>query len=316
MHWLLRRVGVSALLIWVVASVVFLAIRLVPGDPVNLLLSHGGVAPNPVAAAALREQLGLDRPALAQYVVSFSQVLHGDFGQSLQDGSPVADEIWLRLPRTLELVLVATMFAVLFGIPSGLLVAVRPGGMIDRFSALLSALVQSIPTFVIGALLLLLFARILHWLPAGTDAPQDEDPLQHLVLVAMPAFVIGVGLAATLARTTRIAVLDLSQRRFVRTARAKGLTRMRVLLRHILRNALMPIVTVLASHLGTILGATVLVEYLFNYPGLSGLLVEAVNARDYPVVEGIVVVLSVLLVMLNLALDLLYALLDPRVRTA
>jgi peptide/nickel transport system permease protein len=315
MIWLLRRVGTSALKIWVIASIVFLAIRLVPGDPVTLLLSHSGVAPNPAAAAALQEQLGLDRPALVQYLVSLDQVLHGDFGRSLQDGSPVADEIWLRLPRTLELVVVATMFAVLIGIPGGLLVAIWRGGVMDRIATPLSALVLAIPTFVLAALLLL-FAQTPHWLPDGGHAPLDDDPLQHLVLAAMPAFVIGLGLAATLARTTRTAVLDLSQRRFVRTARAKGLTRMRILLHHILRNALMPLVTVLASHLGTLLGATVLVEYLFNYPGLSGLLVEAVSAHDYPVAESIVVVLSVLLIVLNLALDLLYALLDPRVRTA
>jgi peptide/nickel transport system permease protein len=265
--------------------------------------------------AELHEQLGLDRPVLTQYIDNFRHLLSCDLGRSLEDGSSVADEIGQRLPRTLELIGVAALLAVLLGIPGGLLAAIGRGGLLDRIGSYLSALALSVPVFVVGTLLVLLFAQTLRWVPAGGYVPLAQDPLEHLTLLAMPAFTIALGLAATVFRMTRASVLDVSQLDFVRTARAKGVEPYRVMFHHVLRNALMPVVTVLALHLGTLLGGTVLVEYVFNYPGLSGLLVEAVNARDYPMVEGVVLVISVLFVALNLAVDLLYAALDPRVRT-
>jgi peptide/nickel transport system permease protein len=316
MAWLVRRIGVAALLVWAVASIVFLAIRLVPGDPAELLLSQGGVAPDPATIAELHEQLGLDRPVFTQYFDNFANLLSGDLGRSLQDGSPVAREIGRRLPRTLELIGVAALLAVLIGIPGGLFAAIGRHGLLDRIANRLSAIALAVPVFVVGTLLVLLFAQTLRWVPAGGYVPLADDPLGHIALLLMPAITIALGLSATVFRMTRAAVLDVSQRDFVRTARAKGLGRTRILLHHVLRNALMPVLTVLALHLGTLLGGTVLVEYVFNYPGLSGLLVDAVNARDYPIVEGVVLVISVLFVALNLAVDLLYAALDPRVRTA
>lgn len=316
MSWLLRRCLTSLLLIWVVASIVFLAIRLVPGDPAELLLSQGGMAPDPAAVAELRTQLGLDQPVAMQYFASLRRLITGDLGRSLQDDTPVSAEIALRLPRTLELIGAAALLAALFGIPGGLLAAVQRDGLFDRASSFATALAMAVPVFVVGTLLVLLFAQLLHLVPAGGYVPLASDPLRHLTLLAMPALTIALGLAAAVFRMTRAAVLDEQRRDHVRTAWAKGLTRRRVLLRHVLRNALMPVVTVFALHLGTLLGGTVLVEYVFNYPGLSGLLVEAVNARDYPEVQGVVLVISVLFVALNLAVDLVYALLDPRLRRA
>jgi peptide/nickel transport system permease protein len=316
MSWLVRRIGVAILLVWAVASIVFLAIRLVPGDPAELLLSQGGVAPDPATVAELHEQLGLDRPVLAQYFDSFAHLLTGDLGRSLQDGSPVEGEIGRRLPRTLELIGFATVLAVLIGIPGGLFAAIGRHGPLDRIATWLSAFALAVPVFVVGTLLVLLFAQTLRWVPAGGYVSLADDPLGHLALLAMPAITIALGLSATVFRMTRAAVLDVTQHDFVRTARAKGLGQPRILLHHVLRNALMPVLTVIALHLGTLLGGTVLVEYVFNYPGLSGLLVEAVNARDYPIVEGVVLVISVLFVALNLVIDLLYAVLDPRVRAA
>lgn len=316
MPWFIRRVGTAVLLIWIVASIVFLAIRLVPGDPAELLLSQGGVAPDPAIVAELRDQLGLDRPLLAQYVDRFRHLAKGDLGQSLQDGAPIAREIGRRLPRTLELIGLATLFAVLVGIPSGVLAANRPGGWLDRLALFKSSLGLAVPVFVIGTVLVLVFAQTLRWVPAGGYVPLARDPGRHLLLLSMPSLAIGIGLAATVFRMTRASVLDVTQRDFVRTARAKGVAPRRILVRHVLRNALMPVVTVLALHMGTLLGGTVLVEYVFNYPGLSGLLVDAVNARDYPAVEGVVLVISVLFVLLNLVVDLIYAALDPRVRHA
>jgi peptide/nickel transport system permease protein len=274
------------------------------------------MAPDPSAVAQLHERLGLDRPLIVQYLADFHRLLKGDLGTSLQDDASVGAEIMRRLPRTLELLGVAALFAVLVGIPGGLLAATRRGGLLDRFAKLISALWLAVPVFVTGTVLVVVFAQVLRWVPAGGYVPFLQDPVKHLTLVAMPALAIGLGLAASVFRMTRASVLDVSQRDFVRTAHAKGVKPRRVLARHVLRNALMPVVTVLALNLGTLLGGTVLVEYVFNYPGLSGLLVDAVNARDYPEVQGVVLVISVLFVGLNLAVDLFYAVLDPRVRHA
>lgn len=315
MAWTLKRIGVSLLLVWVVASIVFLALRAVPGDPAELLLAQGGAAPDPAVVAELREQLGLDRPLGAQYVDRFRRLLRGDFGVSLQDGAPVGAEIFRRLPRTLELILAAALFSLLLGLPAGLMAALR-GGWADRVLSWVSAGGLAMPVFVAGTLMVLIFAQWLRWVPAGGYVPLAQDPGRHFALLAMPAATISLGLFSTVFRMTRAAVLDVSMRDYVRTARAKGVRRPRIVTRHVLRNALVPVVTVLALNLGTLLGGTVLVEYVFNYPGLSGLLVDAVNARDYPVVEGIVLVISALFVTLNLCVDLIYALLDPRVRHA
>ena len=251
-----------------------------------------------------------------QYLDSFRRLLHGDLGESLQDGTPVTPEIMERLPRTLELIVAAALLAVLFGVPGGMAAALRRGSSLDRVLSGLSGIGLAIPVFVTGTLLVLLFAQTLHWAPAGGYVPFAQDPARHLLLLLMPAGTIALALGATMFRMTRAAVLDVSIRDYVRTARAKGLARARILLHHVLRNALMPVITVLALNLGALLGGTVLVEYVFNYPGLSGMLVDSVNARDYPAVVGIVLVISILFVTLNLIIDLLYGALDPRVRRA
>ena len=317
MLWALKRVAVSLVLVWVVASIVFLAIRFVPGDPAELLLAQqGGAAPSPAAVAALHHQLGLDRPISTQYVGEMRALLHGDLGNSLQDDSPVINEITDRLPRTLELIVAATLIAILLGVPAGLFAALRPGRGFDRLASTFAATGLAVPIFVVGTLFVLVFAQTLHWLPAGGYVSFSDSPLRHVETVLMPALTIALGLFATVFRMTRVAVIDVNRRDFVRTARAKGAPRCRVLLRHVLRNALMPVVTIVALNFGSLLGGTVLVEYVFNYPGLSGLLVDAVNARDYPEVQGVILVISVLFVTLNLLVDLLYGVLDPRVRGA
>ncbi|MFE0755524.1 ABC transporter permease [Inquilinus sp. NPDC058860] len=316
MLWFLKRLAVSILLIWLVASIVFLAIHLVPGDPAETLLSQGGVAPDPAIVEDLRRQLGLDRPVLAQYAHSLWGLLQGDLGVSMLDGSPVAREIGRRLPRTLELIGVAALISLVIGIPAGTLAALRAGGWFDRIASGLSGLAQAVPVFVIGTLLVMVFAQQLRLVPAGGYVPFAQNPAQHLILLLMPAVTIASGLAAIVFRVMRAAALEVMPQDFVRTAMAKGVTRRQVLTHHVIRNALMPVVTVVALHLGSLLGGTVLVEYVFNWPGLSGLLVGAVNARDYPVVVGVVLVISILFVGLNLAVDMLYALLDPRVRRA
>ena len=314
MEWFVKRLGISVLLVWLVATIVFLAIYLVPGDPAELLLSQGGAAPDPAIVEDLRDQLGLNRPVLEQYLHSMAGLLRGDLGYSMMDGAPIAGEIATRLPRTLELIGAAALISVLVGVSTGTLAAVGAGGAFDRIASALAGLGLAVPVFVIGTLAVLVFAQSLRLVPAGGFVPFSQDPAQHLILLLMPAGTIAVGLSATMFRVTRSAVLEVTLRDYVRTARAKGLSFRRILTRHILRNALIPVVTVLALNLGTLLGGTVLVEYVFNWPGLSGLLVDAVNGRDYPAVVGVVLVISILFVTLNFVVDILYAVLDPRVR--
>lgn len=316
MLWILRRVGISLALVWVVASIVFMALHLVPGDPAELLLSTGGVSPDPAAVAELRERLGLDLPLMTQYGSFLAGLLRGDLGSSLVDDYPVAQEIALRLPRTLELILAGTLLAVVFGMPAGTWAALHRGGAFDRIASGIAAFLLALPVFVVGTLLVLVFAQMLRIMPAGGYVPFEQSPGQHLILLTLPAIAIGKGLAAVVFRMTRASVLDALSKDFVRTARAKGLGPRRILVRHVVRNALTPVLTVLALHMGSLLGGTVLVEYVFNWPGLSTPLLRAVEARDYPMVVGIVLVISALFLLINLLTDLLYAALDPRIRTA
>jgi peptide/nickel transport system permease protein len=314
--WLVKRLAVSVFLIWAVASIVFLALRFVPGDPAELLLTQGSSAPDQAMVEELRAKLGLNKPILVQYVEAFRGILTGDLGHSLQDNSPVADEVLKRLPRTLELILAAGLIAIAVGLPIGIMASLRPGGAFDRLSSFVAACLLASPVFVIGALMLLVVSQILRAVPAGGFVPFTQDPVQHLILLLMPAGAIAISLWAIVFRITRTSILDVMTRAFVRTAKAKGLGPVRVLSGHVLRNALIPIVTVVALQLGTLFGGTVLVEFVFNWPGMSLLLVEAVNQRDYPMVQGIVLVVSILFVGLNLAVDLIYGWLDPRVRRA
>jgi peptide/nickel transport system permease protein len=311
--WLAHRIAVSLILAWVVATIVFLALHMVPGDPAELLLSTGGISPDPASVAELRQKLGLERPLLSQYGDFLARLLRGDLGNSLVDDYPVLHEIALRLPRTLELIFAGTLLAIVIGVPAGVYAAVHHGGTFDRCASGVTALLLAVPVFVVGTLLVLLFAQTLRIMPAGGFAPLAQDPLLHLKLLTLPAIAIGKGLAAVLFRMTRAAMLDALANDYVRTARAKGLAPGRILVVHVLRNALNPVITVLGLHMGTLLGGTVLVEYVFNWPGLSTPLLRAVEARDYPMVVGIVLTISVLFLLINLIVEMLQAALDPRI---
>ena len=316
MRWFLRRIATCLVLAWAVSLVVFMTLHVVPGDPAELLLSTGGIAADPVAVKELRIKLGLERPILDQYLSFLGGVMRGDLGTSLVDEYPVTKEIALRLPRTLELILAGTLIAVVLGIPAGTYAALHRGGLFDRIVSGAAALLLAIPVFVVGTLLVLVLAQMLKLMPAGGYVAFAQDPAKHLTLLTLPAIAIAKSLAAVVFRMTRASVLDALSKDFVRTARAKGLAPSRVLLRHVIRNSLTPVVTVLGLHMGTLLGGTVLVEYVFNWPGLSTPLLRAVEARDYPMVVGIVLTISGLFLLINLVMDLIYAALDPRVRAA
>ncbi|MBB3303411.1 peptide/nickel transport system permease protein [Rhizobium sp. BK077] len=301
-------------MIFLVATSVFMILHVVPGDPVEVMLSADGMEPDPQAVAEMRSRLGLDQPLHQQYVNYLSRLSRGDLGRSFQDDEDVLGNIAQRLPRTLELIGMATLLSLIVGIPLGVLAARKRGTWIDRILGGATSFALSIPTFVLGTVFVLVFALMLRLVPAGGFVPFSVSPRTHLILLLMPSAAIAVGFSAVIIRMTRSTVLDVLQQDWVRTARAKGLQERRVLRRHVVRNALGPVLTVTGLQMGTMLGGTVLVEYIFNWPGMSGFLVRAVESRDYPEVQGIVLVTASLFILLNLIVDVLYSLLDPRVR--
>jgi len=314
MTFIASRLARTLFLAWLVATIVFLVLHLVPGDPAELLLSTGGAMPDPTAVAELRARLGLDRPILTQYRDFAAGLMRLDLGRSLVDDYSVAAEIALRLPRTLELIFAATTLALVIGVPAGVYAAVHRGGRFDRVMSAVTAVLLAVPVFVLGTLLILVFAQMLRLTPAGGFVPFARSPGQHLALLALPAIAIGKGLAAIVFRMMRASVLDTLSADHVRTARAKGLSNARILAHHVVRNAFTPVLTVLGLHMGALLGGTVLVEYVFNWPGLSTPLIRAVEGRDYPMVVGIVLTISGLFLLINMIVELLYGVLDPRAR--
>lgn len=313
--YVVRRFVIALGAIYAVVTLLFLFIHLIPGDPAELLLSGGGsTAPSPAAVAAMRHALHLDTPIAVQYVDYLKGLLHLDLGHSFVSRRPVWADISQRLPRTLELVLLATIVGVVFGMPLGTVAAVKRGRGADVAASLVASSGIAVPVFVVGTVLSLVFGVDLGWLPAGGYAPFASSPLSNLKDVTLPAISIAFGLTAVVARMTRSSVLEVLNEEWVRTARAKGLSRPSVLLKHVVRNAMSPVMTVVGLQMGALLGGTVLVEYIFNWPGLSSLLIQAVEQRDYPEVQGIVLVISVLFILLNLVVDLAYGFLDPRVQ--
>lgn len=314
MDYILRRLLAALITVFAVATLIFLLLHLVPGDPATILLSSGGMAPSPEAVAALRVNLGLDRPVITQYWAYLGRLARGDLGTSFQDGADIGTEILRRLPRTLELIVAAGVIAVAVGVPAGLVAALRRGGVVDSIFSAFASLGLSVPVFVTGTLMILLFSQTLRLVPAGGFAAFSDDPRRHLVYLLMPACAIAISLIPVVFRMMRTAVLEVMEREWVRTARAKGVEERKVLRRHVLRNSMTPVISVLALQLGSLLGGTVLVEYVFNWPGLSGMLVQSVEQRDYPAVQAIVLVICVLFVAINFFVEVLYGLLDPRVR--
>lgn len=313
LRYIAYRSLVALFLVWIVVTAVFLLLHMIPGDPAELLLSQGSIAADPAAVAALREKMGLNAPLWQQYQSHLAGVLTGDLGASFRDGAPVVEQIALRLPRTLEVIFAAALIATTLGVPMGTFAAIRADGKWDGAISLLSSAALSTPVFVVGSVVILIFAQQLRILPAGGFVPFSEDPVQHLKLLMLPAGTVALSLWAVITRMSRATVLEVLQRDHVRTARAKGLSHRRILRRHVVRNALIPVLTVLGLEMGTLIGGTVLVEFVFNWPGLSGYLVAAVDARDYPEVVGIVMTISILFVFLNLLVDVVNAALDPRI---
>ncbi len=304
LKYILRRLLTSLLVLWGVSTLVFMMMHLLPGDPVVLMLSRSGGSAATIAS--IRQQLGLDRPIYVQYFRFFLNASHGDLGRSIASGLKVTDMIANQMPSTLQLAGAGMLVALVLGLFLGLVAALKHNTWIDNVCVLFSVAGVSVPVFWLGLLLIQLFAVGLHWLPAT-----GEGGFNHLL---MPALVLGFSSAGSIARLMRATMLDVLSQDYVRTARSKGLAEKIVILRHGARNALIPVVTMAGMQAGFLLGGTVVTETIFSRRGLGQMTINAILWKDFPVVQGAVLVIAVSYVLVNLVVDLSYGLLDPRIR--
>jgi peptide/nickel transport system permease protein len=309
-NYVLRRLLVALPSLLIASLIVFTLPRLIPGDVVQLMLEEKAYGKD---LEDLRAKLGLNRPLHVQYVEWLGSILRGNFGESLWTRQPVIAELGRRLPVTATLGLMATAVAVAIGVPVGVLAAVRQDGALDFFARSAAILGLSIPGFVIAILVTLLPAIWWGWTPPRF-VEFSRDPVGHLVQFIVPSIILGIGSAAGIMRLTRGMLLEVLRQDYVRTAWAKGLREGLVVLKHALKNALIPVVTVLGLQLAGIVGGAVIIEWIFGIPGMGQFLVDAIVQRDYPVIQGINLVIVTVIVLTNLSVDLIYAVLDPRIR--
>jgi peptide/nickel transport system permease protein len=306
----LRRILQTIPALLLVSIVLFMTIHLIPGDPALLLAGPNATEEE---LAAMTHQFGLDRPLWAQYLTWLGNALSGDLGYSFINKYPVNQLIAQRVPATLELALAAAIIAVLISFPLGILAALRPGSAIDFFTTLFSALSFAVPGFWLALMLILLFSLQLGWFPPSGRPDLAEDPVGHLKSLVLPAVTLAVGLATTIARFLRSSMLEVLDQDYVRTARAKGLKEQGVVVRHVLRNALIPVITVLGLHTGDLLSGAIIVESVFAWPGVGRLTVQAIGWRDYSLLLADVLYIVIAFMVINLLTDLAYAVIDPRI---
>jgi peptide/nickel transport system permease protein len=309
--YIIRRVLSLIPVLVLVAVVSFLLIHIIPGDPAAVML---GTDATPQEIEKLREDLGLNEPLHVQFYRWISRVLRGDLGDSFFMGRPVAVALMERLPATILLAVAALFFAILIGMPAGIIAAVKQGSVIDQLVMVIALIGVSLPSFWIGLNLILVFSVNLRWLPSGGYVPLTENFIDGLRCLLMPAFALGFMQAALIARMTRSSMLEVLRQDYIRTARSKGLSEQVVVGLHALKNAMIPILTVIGTAFGVLLGGAVIVETVFAYPGIGRLVVSAVQRRDYPVIQGALLLISAIYVLVNLLVDVLYTLIDPRIK--
>ena len=311
LRYQLRRAAQALVVLVGAAELVLLLLQLVPGDPVR---SAMGTRFNPEVYEELRAAAGLDRPLHEQLINYLAGAATGDFGGSFRNGESVFELVVARLPATISLAVAALVIALLISFPLGIVSAMRHGKLVDHFARIGSQVGISVPDFWLGILLILLFTSTLGWLPPSGYVPLTEDPARWLRHVLLPALTVGLISGSILTRFIRSATLESNDQDFARTARAKGLSESMVMRDHVLRNAMVPIITVAGIQLASLLGGVIVVEVLFAWPGLGRLTYDAVLARDYTVVQGAVLLVAFIFLVANLVVDLLYALIDPRIR--
>lgn len=309
--YVFSRVAQAIPVLFLASIAVFLVLRLVPGDPATTL---AGQDATPAQVQEIRKDLGLTDPLPVQYGRWIDNLAHGDLGKSTASGLSVSHLLALSFPPTLELAIAAYLVALAIGIPLGVLAGARPRGPWDWFLSGYSVFTLGVPHFMSGILMLLVFTVWLHWLPAAGRVAFTSNPLESIRYLALPAIALGSGAAAVLARYTRTALADVMGMDFIRTARAKGLESHTVIIRHALRNALVPVITISALQVGGLLAGAIVIEQVFTRPGLGRLVVNAINTRDYMVIQSTLIIFVAIFVVVNLLADLAYGLADPRVR--
>lgn len=313
--FLCRRLAAAAIMVAIASTLVFFLIHLLPGDPALLLLGEQG-ASNPEVVGRLRQKLNLDAPLPTQYVRWVGRIVRGDLGESFQTGLPVAQEVARRIPRSLELIVAGLVFAVAVGIPLGILGARRPNALGGWLSSAIAVVGFSSPSFVTGILLIIGFSLWLQLLPSSGYIPPLENPVQHLRHAILPSLTIGTNFMGVITRMTRASVMDVLVKDYVRTARAKGLSDRLATYRHALPNSLIPVIAIVGVRAGNLLGGMVIIEALFDWPGLSSLLVRACFDRDYLMIQGALLAIFVIFVLFSLLVDLCQGLIDPQLRHA
>ncbi|TBL77650.1 ABC transporter permease [Paenibacillus thalictri] len=308
-----EKAALLVIQVLVVGTLVFSLIHFMPGDPAVLVLGteRGGDA---AAVAEMRHTLGLDQPLIKQYTHWLMNFAKLDMGQSLFDKTPVTTYISQRLPNTVELAVVSIILATLIGVPLGIAAALKRQSVIDLVLSSFAALGVSFPVYVLGAFMILVLSFKLQWFPASGFVEFSDNPGKHMMRLALPALTLALGLAASIARMTRSSMLEVLNKDFIQTLRAKGVPEWKIIVKHAFRNAIIPVITIIGLQLGNLIGGTVLIEYLFNWPGMSTLLVTSISNRDYPLIQGCIVVMATFFIVVNIAVDLLYGLMDPRVR--
>lgn len=301
--YLVRRLLLLFVVLLGVVTLVFFLIHLIPGDPVDIMLGDQALAAD---KDELRHAMGLDQPVLNQYLSYLGHLLRGDLGQSIHSHRPVLAEIAERFPATVELMLGAMAVALFMALPLGMVSALRPYGWLDGASMLISFLGISIPNFWLGPLLIIVFSIQLGWLPIN-----ERGGLEHLIL---PAITLGTAMAAMLSRMIRASLLEVLDEEYITSARAKGLPERLVIFKHALRNALIPVITIIGLQVGVLLSGAIITEAIFDWPGLGSLLLEGIYGRNYPLVQGCILIIAGVYVLVNLLTDLAYAWADPRVR--
>ncbi|HKW90930.1 MAG TPA: ABC transporter permease [Methylomirabilota bacterium] len=311
LDFLVRRVAISIVTLFVISLIVFTGVRMIPGDPARVM---GGTDADEAGLAEIRQKYGLEDPIPIQYLRWLGLALRGDLGESIRTRESVVRTVTRKLPITLELAGLSLVVALAISIPAGVFSAVRRNTLWDFLANAVSLCGLSVPSFWLGIMLILLLSVRLHWLPASGFVPLLENPWANLQRMMMPAFVLGAGLAAVLMRQTRNSMIDILSADYIRTAWSKGLGGRAVIFRHAIRNGLIPVVTILGLQTGALMGGAVVTEQIFVVPGFGRLIVEAVFTRDYPLVQGVVLITAGAYVLVNLLVDLSYSLLNPRIR--
>jgi peptide/nickel transport system permease protein len=312
-YYIIKRLIAMLPVLVLVSLIVFTITHLTPGDPALIML---GEEATPQALTALRHELGLDQPLPVQYLVWLSHVLRGDLGRSIRTNQPVIEAIMQRLPVTLELTILAMIISMIVAIPAGIVSATRRNSASDLISTTLALLGISMPSFFLAILLIFVFSLKVRWLPPMGYTPFQKGVWENLRGMILPAITLGAAAMAIVARLTRSTLLEALQQDYVRTARAKGLREQAVIYSHALKNAMIPITTILGLQIGFLLGGAVITETIFALPGVGRLVVASIFERDFPLVQGVVLFLALMHLVVNLIVDLLYAYLDPRIRMA